>query len=77
MIATNNPAEGPFAMVRAFLHMFPTMKLRTVTSLAVTVVNGTHRSEQVAGGKVRSAGLALTADPYLNECVFTLSGVRR
>jgi hypothetical protein len=23
MICTNNPAEGPFATVRAFLHMYP------------------------------------------------------
>jgi hypothetical protein len=43
MICTNNPAEGPFATARAFLHMYPTLKLRTLATLCAAVVNGTYR----------------------------------
>ena len=43
MICTNNPAEGPFATVRAFLQMYPSLKLGTVASLSAAIVNGTHR----------------------------------
>ncbi len=40
---TNNSAEGPFATVRAFLQMYPSLKLGTVASLSAAIVNGTHR----------------------------------
>jgi hypothetical protein len=43
MICTNNAAEGPFATVRAFLHIYPSLKLRTVATLSAAIVNGTHR----------------------------------
>ena len=43
MSCTNNAAEGPFATVRAFLQMYPSLKLRTVASLSAAIVNGTHR----------------------------------
>jgi hypothetical protein len=43
MICTNNPAEGPFATARAFLHMYPTLKLRTLATLCAAVVNGTYK----------------------------------
>jgi hypothetical protein len=42
MICTNNAAEGPFATVRAFLHIYPSLKLRTVATLSAAIVNGTH-----------------------------------
>ncbi len=42
MVCTNNLAEGSFATVRAFLHMFPSLKLRTVAGLSGALVNGTH-----------------------------------
>ncbi len=38
--------EGPFATVRAFLHIYPSLKLRTVAGLSGAVVNGTHRPAQ-------------------------------
>ena len=43
MICTNNPAEGPFATARAFLHMYPTLKLRTLATLCAAIVNGTFK----------------------------------
>ncbi len=44
MVCTSNLAEGPFATVRAFLHMYPSMKLQTVAGLSGAMVNGTHRA---------------------------------
>jgi hypothetical protein len=35
--------EGPFATVRAFLHIYPSLKLRTVATMSAAIVNGTHR----------------------------------
>ena len=43
MICTNNAAEGPFATVRAFLHIYPSLKLRTLATMSAAIVNGTHR----------------------------------
>jgi hypothetical protein len=45
MVCTNNHAEGPFATVRAFMHIYPSLKLCTVAGLSAAMVNGTHRSK--------------------------------
>jgi hypothetical protein len=77
MICTNNAAEGPFATVRAFLHIYPSLKLRTVASLSAAVVNGTHRPAQMIGKRAIKAGLALTSPSEVKDAVSTLCGVRR
>ncbi len=92
MICTNNPVEGPFATVRAFLHMYPrlanpnpnpnpnpypSMKLKTVAALSAAIVNGTHRAAHKVGKRTVPAGLAITAAPLLQHAVSTLCGVRR
>ncbi len=59
MLSTNNVAEGPFAVIRAFLHMYPSLKLKTVVGLSVAMVNGTHRSYGAKQDTV--AGIALAA----------------
>ena len=50
MISTNNSAEGPFATARAFLHMYPTLKLRTLATLSAAIVNGTFKPDRKVGG---------------------------
>ena len=40
MICTNNPAESPFATVRAYLNIYPSMKLRTLAANCNAVCNG-------------------------------------
>ena len=40
MICTNNPAESPFATVRAYLAIYPSMKLRTLAANCAAVCNG-------------------------------------
>ena len=76
MICNNNPAESPFATVRAFLHMYPTMKLKTVATQSAAIVNGTHKPASRKGDKIKAAGLALSADPILKEAVSKLCSIR-
>jgi hypothetical protein len=76
MICTNNPAEGPFATVRAFLHMYPTLKLRTVASLSAAICNGTHRPKHGTGARAKHAGAALTSPAPVKEAVTKLCCVR-
>jgi len=77
MICTNNPAEGPFATARAFLHMYPTLKLRTLATLSAAIVNGTYKPLRKKGTKVVQAGFGLRADTELRNVIGTLCGVRR
>ncbi len=74
MVCTNNLAEGPFATVRAFLHMYPSLKLKTVTGLSGAMVNGTHRGGEAK--KDTSAGIALTAPAPLRAAITKLCSVR-
>jgi hypothetical protein len=76
MICTNNPAEGPFATVKAFLNMYPSLKLRTVASLSAAICNGTHRPRHGTGENARDAGLALTSPAKVKEAVTRLCSVR-
>jgi hypothetical protein len=48
MLTNNNHAESPFAMVRAFLHIYPNMLLRTVASMVGAMVNGTRPVHMVS-----------------------------
>jgi hypothetical protein len=74
MLSTNNAAEGPFAVIRAFLHMYPSLKLQTVVGLSAAMVNGTHRS--YGAKKDAVAGIALTAPERLRAAVTKLCSVR-
>ncbi len=76
MICTNNPAEGPFATVRAFLHMYPTLKLKTIATQSAAIVNGTHKMASRKGDKDIAAGMALSADPKLKEAISKLCSIR-
>jgi hypothetical protein len=77
MICTNNPAEGPFATARAFLHMYPTLKLRTLATLCAAVVNGAFRPPQKRRGETIAAGFGLRAPPELLNFIGELCSVRR
>ena len=76
MICTNNPVEGPFATVRAFLHMCPTLKLKTIATQSAAIVNGTHKMASRQGDKDIAAGMALSADPRLKEAISKLCSIR-
>ena len=77
LICTNNPAERPFGLVKAFHDLYPTMTLLSLRGQSLAVLNGTHRPADTAGKKNRKAGLALTADPLLRTTITELCSVRR
>jgi hypothetical protein len=77
MICTNNPVEEPFATARAFLHMYPTLKLRTLATLSAAIVHGTYTPLWKKGKRVVQAEFGLRADPALRNVIGILCGVRR
>jgi hypothetical protein len=84
MVSHNNYAERPFAVVKAFARMYPSLSLRNLSHLTHSLVNGTHRCADTFGRRnkadpvtTRLAGIALTAHPALKSAVNTICSVRR
>ena len=84
MVCHNNYAERPFAVVKAFWRMYPSLSLYNLSWLGNSMVNGTHRCAEVFGQHnkltpvtTRLAGIAITAHPELKRAVNILCSVRR
>jgi hypothetical protein len=84
MVCHNNYAERPFAVVKEFWRMYPTLSLHNLSWLTHSMVNGTHRCAEVYGADAkgmpvttRLAGIAVTAHPALKTAVSKLCSVRR
>jgi hypothetical protein len=69
----NNHAERPFAVLRAYKHLYPSLSRANLAKLSQSLVNGTHRP----AGNGLVAGIALTAGPRLRSCIGQLCSVRR
>jgi hypothetical protein len=84
MVCHNNFAERPFAVVKAFWRMYPSLSLYNLSWLGNSMVNGIHRCSEVFGNRhklapvtTRWAGIAITAHPDLKRAVNVLCSVRR
>ena len=84
LLPTNNAAERPFAVAKAYLNIYSRMKLSNLAKLSLSMCNGSHRLAGPAGKQERTkdrnvatAGMALTADPRLQAVVSELCTVRR
>ena len=84
MLAHNNAAERPFAVLRAFAKMYPALSLRNLAWLSHSLVNGTHRPAHTFGevkdrhgNNCSKVGIALTAHPILKRAVNLVCSVRR
>jgi hypothetical protein len=73
MLSHNNGAERPFAILRVYKQLYPSLSLANLGKLSQSIVNGTHRPRH----NRLAAGIALTADPRLRHCVTQLCSVRR
>ena len=73
MLCHNNHAERPFAVLRQYKNIYPSLSLSNLSKLSQSLVNATHRP----AGKGVIAGIALTADPRLRSCIGKLCTVRR
>jgi len=73
LLCHNNNAERPFAVLRLYKRTYPSISLRNLSKLSLTIVSGTHRPAD----KGSPAGIALSCDPRLRAAVGKLCGVRR
>ena len=73
MLCHNNNAERPFAVLRQYQRMYPSISLQNLSWLSTSLVNRTHAPADngIAGG------IALTADPILQFAIGSLCSVRR
>ncbi len=49
LLAHNNAVERPFAVAKAYLDCFPTMKLSTLVNYSLALTNGSHQSVGTIG----------------------------
>ena len=84
LLCTNNPAERPFAIAKAYLKFFPTLKLITLGNFSLASANGSHRPARTVGKTrktkdrlVAEAGIALTSHATLKMAVTKVCGVRK
>jgi hypothetical protein len=49
LLSHNNAAERPFAVVKAYLDVFPNMKLSTLAEYSLAMTNGSHRPAGTLG----------------------------
>jgi hypothetical protein len=68
LLCTNNAAERPFGVAKAYMKIYQTMSLRTLASFGLSMCNGPHRPAEAQSKqtrtshkKVRGAGSALNA----------------
>jgi hypothetical protein len=73
MLCHNNHAERPFAVLRQYKRLYPSMSVPNLSKVSQSLVNGTHRP----GCNGLVAGVALTADPRLRTSIGRLCSVRR
>ena len=73
MLCHNNWAERPFAVLRQYKRIYPSMSIENLGKLSNSMVNGTHRPAM----RGLAGGIALTADPRLKQCIGALCSVRR
>ena len=72
MLCHNNAAERPFAVLRQYKRMYPSLSLGNLCKLIHSIINQTHRP----ASNVNAAGIAISGDPILRECVSSLCQVR-
>ena len=84
LLSHNNAAERPFAIVKAYLQVFPTMRLATLANFSLAMTNGSHRPAGTLGKTTKTKtrqrqppGIAHTSPIALKMAVTKVCGVRR
>jgi hypothetical protein len=84
LLSTNNAAERPFGIAKAYCDIYTSMALRTLAAFSLAMANGSHRAPGTSGKQKRTThvsicngGAAFTAAPELRIAVTKLCGVRR
>jgi hypothetical protein len=66
MLCHNNAAERPFAVLRQYQRLYPSLSIENLAKLTTSIVNGTHRPAL----KGQSAGVALTSHPHPRPAIY-------
>jgi hypothetical protein len=84
ILSHNNAAERPFAIAKAYLDCFPTMRLATLANFPLAIANGSHRPAGTLGKTKKTkeriaapAGIAVTSPEALKLSVTKVCGVRK
>ena len=84
LLSHNNPAERPFAIVKAYLQVFPTMRLATLANFSLSMTNGSHRPAGTLGKTLKTKnkerqppGIAINSPHQLKMAVTRVCGVRK
>ncbi len=84
LLCTNNAAERPFGIAKAYCKIYPSMSLRTLAGFAPEIANGSHRAPGTRGKQKRTAhvkvfegGAVFTSAPEVCTTVTKVCGVRR
>ena len=84
LLCTNNAAERPFGVAKAYMKIYQTMSLRTLASFGLSMCNGSHRPAEAQGKQertksktIRGCGSALTAHTLLQRAVTKLCSVKK
>ena len=83
LLSQNNAAERPFGIVKAYLDVYKTMKLSTLTNFSLALTNGSHKPAGTIGKTMKTklrvpkpAGIALTSPDRLKLAITKLCGTR-
>jgi hypothetical protein len=84
LLSTNNPAERPFGIAKAYTNIYPSMSLRTLAGYSLGMANSSHRAPGTKGKQQRTAhlnvfegGAAFTSSFEIRTAVTILCGVKR
>ena len=84
LLSTNNPAERPFGIAKAYTKIYPSMSLRTLAGYSLGMANNSHRAPGTKGKQQRTAhlnvfegGAAFTSSIEIRTAVTNLCGVKR
>jgi hypothetical protein len=84
LLATNNAAERPFGIAKAYCMIYSSMNLRTLASYSLSMANGSHHAPGTKGKQKRTAhagvfggGAAFTSPAAIQNAITSLCGVRR
>jgi hypothetical protein len=84
LLCTNNPAERPFAVAKAYMNIYGRMNLRNLAKFTLSMCNGSHsmagpkgKQQKTKDRIVDEAGIGITCDHRLSVVVTRLCAVRR
>jgi hypothetical protein len=84
LLCTNNAAERPFGVAKAYMKIYQTLSLRTLAAFSLGMCNGSHRPAESKGKQARTSnkagrcnGKSLNAGRELREAIATLCSVKR